>query len=219
MFLKLLKRYLKSFENPWLKALTSTFISFLLCVLPFLLVLIGEWILHLIQEWLLIPHFEFAFIEWLLRGVKWFIENLSLLAVPVLLLLSGAFILRFYLKRYSIKVMVAVYVFKRMTEPLLVVNFAAWLVSFLINYKPFYFLDHLINDKDLQTIGSGQMVLAMLGMWLLLTLAFHIQLSKIREENSAVGVLAIMEKTRLELLNWIEKHQRNRSVILNKSDD
>lgn len=218
MFLNLFKRYLKSFENPWTKALTSTFLSFLLCVVPFLLLLLGEWILHLINGWLLFPTFKCDLFDGFLRMVKWLIENLTVLAIPLLFLLFGGVILYLYMKRSSISVMISVYIFKRMTEPLLGANFAAWIVSILIGYRPLSFLDHLIDDKNLQTFGSGQMVIVMLGMWLILTLALHIQISKIREENSAVGLLAIWESARLQLLGWVERRQSIRSAALKKPD-
>jgi len=169
------------------------------------------------------PDFDFGWltgwIKWLLEGINLFIENLSLMAMPVLLLLIGAFIAHLYYRRFSIHVMFAIYVFKRATEPLLAVHFAAWLVKWLISHKAFYFLDHLLKDNSLESFGSGQMVIVTLAMWFILALALNLQLSIIRKEKSAEGVLALMEKIRLESLGWIEKHQSNRLKILNKVED
>ena len=214
MFLKLLRIYLKSDDRPFRKSFITTVVSFTLCVLPFLLIVAGDWVLYLIREFLkLLPSLNWAwltaFAEWLLRGIEWIIENLSLMAMPALILLIGAVYVYFYLRRSSVMVMLTTYVFKRATEPFLALHFSAWLVKWLIIFKPFYFLDHLLNDMGLQNFGSGEMVTITLVMWFMLTLAFNNQLSKIREEKAARNEVALMDKIRLTLLEWVEKRQSN----------
>jgi len=212
MFFSLLQYLLKPTERPFLSALVSTIASFLLCVSPFLLMILGDIVMHYIHEWLmLLPHFEWewlnSFIEWLMKKIAWISGHITLLVMPVTILLLGTIYLITYARRSSIKTLIAIYVFKRATEPLLALHFAAWFLMKLIIYVKFDFLEHLLSEKSLQDFGSGEIVALTLIMWLSLKVAFTYQLGIIRKEKSATGSFAAFEQIRLMLLDWVEKSQ------------
>ena len=217
MLLKLLRKYLELADRPILKALISTALSLVFCALPILLIIAGRWFVQLIialLKWL--SGFLFgwlgAVIAWLLEKIVWLIENLSLLAMPALIVLVAILYLYFYRKRASIKLMITTYIFKRATEPLLALHFAALVVKWLIGFEVFYALDHLLNDMGLSNaFGSGQVVLATLLMWFMLTLGLHAQLYIIRKENAAAGEVEVLEKIRLLLLEWMAKNQDDKA--------
>ena len=207
--LLLLKKYLELADQPILKSLIFTGISFLLCILPVLFIIAGEMILFAIH-WLLalLPSFEFVWlsraIQWLLRAIAWTIENITLLAVPGLIAALGALYLSYFTRRASIRLMIATYIFKRATEPLLAFHFAALMVKWLISFEALYALDSLLNKLGVQfTIGSGQMVIVTLVMWFLLTLGLHWQLKIIRDEKAKAGQPDILESMRVLLLDRI----------------
>ena len=217
MLLKLLNKYLELADRPILKAFISTALSLVFCALPILLMIAGSWFSYLIialLKWLagFLGGWLGDVIAWMLAQIAWIIENLSLLAMPALIVLVAILYLHFYRKRASIKVMITTYIFKRATEPLLALNFAALVVKCLIGFEVFYSLDHLLNDMGLSyAFGSGQVVLVTLLMWFMLTLGLHAQLYIIRKENAAAGDIEVLEKIRLLLLEWIAKNQDHKA--------
>ncbi|WP_141064700.1 hypothetical protein [Pseudomonas lactucae] len=203
--LRLLKKYLELADQPVLKSFIFTLISFLLCILPVLFIIAGEMILFAIQCLLArLPSFDFGVIQWVLRAIAWVIENITLLAVPGLIAALGALYLSYFTRRASIRLMIATYIFKRATEPLLAFHFAALMVKWLISFEALYALDSLLNKLGVQfTVGSGQMVTVTLVMWFLLTLGLHLQLKIIRNEKAKAGQPDILESIRLLLLDRI----------------
>jgi hypothetical protein len=210
--LRLLKKYLELTDWPILKSFIFTFLSFLLCILPILFIITGEVILYGIH-WLLqlLSAFDWGWlscaIEWLLRKIAWIIENITLLAMPTLLVVLGVPCLWYLAHRASVRLMIATYIFKRATEPLLALHFAAVAVNWLTSFTLFESLnDGLLNKFGVQfTVGSGQMVIVTLVMWFLLTLALNCQLKIIRKEKAVTGESGILESTRLLLLERINK--------------
>lgn len=212
MFLSLLQRLLKPTEQPLVSAIISTFASFLLCISPFILIIVGDMVMHLIQYLLsLLPHFECAwlnaFVEWLQRGIKWLIDNVTMLAMPAIIVLLGTMFAISFLCRSYLTTMIAIYVFKRATESILALHFAAWSVKGLLSFEFFSFLEHRLSEQNLQDFGNGLMVVITLIMWFALKYAFNWQLRIIRKENSATGAFAVLEQIRLVLLDWVERSQ------------
>lgn len=221
--LRLLKKYLEWADRPFLKSLVFTLFSFFLCILPVLFLIASEIIVCGIR-WILelLPHLDWGWwgwlsraIAWMLVWVDWLIENITLLAMPALIVVFGTGWLACFMQRASIRLMIATYIFKRATEPLLVLHFAAFSVKWLISFEAFYALDKLLNTFGVQfTIGSGQMVSVTLVMWFLLTLGLNLQLKIIREEKIRAGESDVMETIRHLLLGWIDKSlqaKKNRS--------
>ncbi|EFQ63188.1 hypothetical protein PFWH6_2865 [Pseudomonas fluorescens WH6] len=208
--LRILKKYLEWSDRPVLKSFVFTFLSFLLCIVPVLLIIGSSVCLHGIQwllQWILTfkwPCLTYA-IDWLLRTIAWMIENLTLLAMPTLFVVLGVPCLWYFSHRASIRLMLATYIFKRASEPLLALHFAALMVNWLTSLTLFESMDEeLLSTFGTQfTVGSGQMVLVTLVMWFLLSLALNCQLKIIRKEKAKAGQPDILESIRLLLLDRI----------------
>ncbi|KAA6166463.1 hypothetical protein [Pseudomonas veronii] len=206
--LRLLKKYLELTDWPILKSFIFTFLSFLLCILPILFIIAGEVILYGIH-WLLqlLPALDWGWLSWLLRKIAWIIENITLLAMPTLVVVLGVPCLWYFARRASLRLMIATYIFKRTTEPLLALHFAAVAVNWLTSFTLFESMNEgLLNTFGVKfTVGSGQMVIVTVVMWFLLTLALNCQLKIIRKEKAVNGESGILESIRLLLLERINK--------------
>lgn len=158
---KVLKKYLELFDYPFRKAVIDTFFGVLFCLLAPALIIISA----LAREKLGLPwsfnfNWDFWGLNWLKSFLEWFVSFFvnSVLTYFELFLLSmmGAVFVYFYITGRTIKSFIALFLFKRITTPLLISYFIFIVVDKLIRIDTFSdstFLDNNWSPLHASTDG------------------------------------------------------------------
>lgn len=182
--------YLKLFDHPFCKAVVDTLVGVILCLIGPLLFVLG----NLLRESLNLPWrwewtWDFWGLDWLrdiLTAIIEFFVNTVFAYFDIFsfVLLGLVFIVMFY-KRKSIHSFIALYLFKKVTTPLLISYFIFILVDSLIRTETFSKSEFLFNRWSATSASASGITffLILILLWFICSYALNKQSEIVAKEN------------------------------------
>ena len=182
--------YLKLFDYPFWKAVVDTIVGVTLCLIGPLLFILG----NVLRESLNLPWrwgctWDFWGLDWLRDIVEAIIEffvNTVMVYFDIFsFVILGVVFIRMFYKRKSISSFVALYVFKKVTTPLLISYFIFILVDSLIRTETFSKSEFLFNRWSATSASASGITffLILIFLWFICTYALNKQSEIVSNEN------------------------------------
>jgi hypothetical protein len=182
--------YLKLFDYPFWKAVVDTIVGVILCLIGPLLFVLG----NLLRESLNLPWrwgctWDFWGLDWLrdivAAIIEFFVNTVFAYFDIFSFVILGVFFIRLYYKRKSISSFVALYVFKKVTTPLLISYFIFILVDSLIRTETFSKSEFLFNRWSATSASASGITffLILIFLWFICTYALNKQSEIVSNEN------------------------------------